>query len=355
MVEKRAVGDESMAGSGWREASRVLRERAQVAFAVSMAVEQVLVGDSSAGDDNPFEKLQEIVNRVVQTRSQTPVGSAVRRGPIATRGGRRAEADSGMHAEMAWQQMHATDLSGKVWPVVWFATESAGAESATLALGVQADGCKRVLGVWSGAASEHRCGQRIAADLQGRGLGRGSVWLAVTGGERALDLALRQHWGEKVGVAACQRRTAREVMAHLPVAARQPAERALQAAWDEPAPNSARAQLEALADGWQRAYPGAAARLRSAIGGTTVVQGLGLNGALAQRLRTAVPAAYLLMECLPAARGRTGRAWIAALAAEALRRQAGFRRLSEHACLETLERALAEQVAPGRLSAAAGR
>ena len=105
---------------------------------------------------------------------------------------------------------------------------------------------------------------------------------------------------------------------------------------------SAQRDLAALVTAWQEAHPGAAARLRAEAEPTTVIQGLGVRGALAERLRTAVPARYLLEQCLPAARGRSGQGWVAAVAAEARRRQAGFRRLAEQAGLGPLVRALAE-------------
>lgn len=139
-------------------------------------------------------------------------------------------------------------------------------------------------------------------------------------------------------MAHCQEHAAAEVAGHLPAGMRPQAREALRAAWD--APEAAR-ELEGLADTWQQAHPGAAARLRSELEPTTAICGLGVHGALALRLQVAVPARYLLEQCLPAGRGRSGREWVAAIAAEARRRQNGFRRLPEHAALGTLVRALA--------------
>jgi hypothetical protein len=63
---------------------------------------------------------------------------------------------------------------------------------------------------------------------------------------------------------------------------------------------------------------------------------LGVGGALGERLRTATAAAYLLGQCLPAGRGRQGRASLGAIAGELLRRQAEFRRLTAHDQLPAL-------------------
>ena len=258
-------------------------------------------------------------------------------------------------AQTAWRQMQATDLVGRSMPVVWFASAGAGGgeaasrptlrggERATLALGATADGGKAVLGVWAGGAAEHRCSEHVAGDLRGRGLGRGSAWVAVTGGERALGLALRQHWPNRdVVVAHCQQRVAAEVLGHLPVSLRPQAGQALRGALGGSGCDQCPAGLggpgHRLAGGTPRGGRPLAAEAEP----TTVIQGLGVRGALAERLRTAVPARYLLEQCLPAARGRSGPAWVAAVATEARRRQAGFHRLAEQAGLGPLVRALAE-------------
>ena len=206
---------------------------------------------------------------------------------------------------------------------MWFASISAGSERATVALGLGADG-----------AGEHRCSQQVAGDLRGRGLGRGAVWLAVTEGERARDLALAQQWGERVVVAHCQERVLAAVVGHLPTRLRGKAAAELARVWECPEVGVARRELEALAEAWRQEHPGAAIRLLGECGASTATLALGLRGALAQRLRTAAPARYLLQQCLPAARGRSGREWVAAVAMQARHRQEGFRRLPEHAAVE---------------------
>lgn len=105
----------------------------------------------------------------------------------------------------------------------------------------------------------------------------------------------------------------------------------------------AHAALERLAESWQGTYPGAAARLRQEIEPTTTVQALCIHGPLGQRLRTTTPAEYLLTQCLPAGRGRSGRAWLGSVAAELQRRQAAFRRLPEHGQLPALSQRLEAQ------------
>jgi hypothetical protein len=228
------------------------------------------------------------------------------------------------------------DLFGHRWPVVWFASAGTDGERVTLALGVRVDGTKRIVGLWSGGSGEQRLGQTAAGDLWVRGMNRGTPWVAVTGAERALGAALIQQWGARLVLVHDQRAVAGAVVAHLPAAAREAAVGVWREAWASPDYAKAQALLERQAESWKGSFPGAEARLRQEIDATTSVQALGVGGALGERMRTAAPAAYLLGQCLPAGRGRLGRAHLGAIAGELLRRQSSFRRLAEHGQLPGL-------------------
>ena len=321
----------------WLGAAAVLRQRAQVAWAMSAALEAAWAGDRP---EDVVGALEAIVARAVAGAAG---GASEVKGSGAAAAPRQAEGPAAGDAAAAWRRLQQTDLAGVSLPAVWIASLGAGNERATVALGLGADGGKRVLGVWAGGAAEHRCSQQLAGDLRGRGLGRGATWLAVTEGERALDLALRQQWGQRVVLAHCQERVGAAVTGHLPTGLRPAATQALTTAWECPEAGGARRELEALAEAWRRDHPGAAARLLGECEATVATQALGIRGALAQRLRTAVPARYLLQRCLPAARGRSGRDWVAAVAMQARHRQAGFRRRPEEAAVGALVRALAKR------------
>lgn len=323
----------------WLGAAAALRQRAQLAWAVGAAIE------AAWGNDRPDDivgRLEAIIARGMEgvpdraTAVRASATPAVRQATL-----RPAAGD----ATAAWRQLQQADLAGMPVAAVWLGSAGAGSERATVALGLRPDGTKRVLGVWAGGAGEHRCSQQLAEDLRSRGLGRGAMWVAVTEGERALDLALRQRWGERVVLAHCRERVAVAVTGHLPVGLRAVAAQALATAWEWPDVGSARRELEALAESWRQEHPGAAARLLGECEATTATQALGLRGALAQRLCTAVPARYLLEQCLPAARGRSGREWVAAVAMQVRLRQEGFRRVPEHAAVAGLMRVLAERKA----------
>ena len=334
------TGQGSGVGHGlaeWRAAGRVLRERAEMALLLGMCLEGLPKG-AGLTPEGLAERLQAVVGDVLARggpRMEEAAASAMACGRGVV-GGPRAEA-----AKEEWEPGAAlralrADLFGHRWAVVWFASAGAGAERVTLGLGVRADGIKKVVGLWPGGSGEQRLGQTAAEDLWVRGMNRGTPWVAVTGAERALGAALSQQWGARLVLVHDQRAVAEAVVAHLPAAAREAAARVLREAWDTPEFAKAQSLLARQGESWHETFPGAEDRLRREMEATTAVQALGIGGALGERLRTATPAGYLLGQCLSVGRGRSGRAHLGAIAGELLRRQAGFRRLTEHGQLPAL-------------------
>jgi hypothetical protein len=315
----------------WREASRQLQERGRLAWALGEALGQVLDGTGSEVDGDRVGRLEAIVERAVSHAGE-------QRGPARSpaRGGRLvAQSISPLGVPHDRQTLLNPPLGERAWVVVWFSAALRPEPGLTLALGMEGNGRRQVLGLWSGTPEQVRCAEKLAEDLHGRGLGVQGPWLAVTGGERALDQALRGFGNGRVVVAHDQRRVCSDVLAHLPTAERKEARLALARAWDAPDVSTARQALQVLVDGWRENWPGAAARLARSVGSTTAVLALGLRGALAQRLENTASAAYLLECCRQA-----GRNTPAAVAAELVRRQGGFRRFPEAERLGELRQAL---------------
>lgn len=338
--QRRTAGVEA-----WREASRQLRERGRLTWVLGEALGLVLDGAGFDQDGDCVRHLEAIVQRVV-----SDVGERGGRVPAPARGTQQSavRAVSPHRVPRDGQTLLNPPLGERAWLVVWFAAALRPEPGLTLALGMDGDGRRQVLGLWPGGPEQVRCAEKLAEDLHGRGLGVRGPWLAVTGGERALDQALRGFWNGRVVVAHDQRRVCREVLAHLPAAEREGARLALACAWDAPDASAARQTLETLVGAWRQSWPGAAARLARSVGATTMVLALGLRGALAQRLENTASAAYLLERCQ-----RAGRNTPAAVAAELVRRQGGFRRLPETERLGELRQALETATrAPGAAEAA---
>ena len=199
------------------------------------------------------------------------------------------------------QGLQGQDLAGGHWPVVWLASDGSGTVTVAVALGSGGD--RQVVWLWPGGQAQPRMAQTIALDLRHRGLNRDAGWLAITGNGRALDQALRERWGQAVRVGHDQPGVRRTVLAHLPVAERTAADEVMRQAWDVPGVGAARQALGELRDRWAGRYPGASERLAKEIEATTMVQELGVHGALTLRLRSVAPAGYLLERSLAAARG----------------------------------------------------
>ena len=326
----------------WREASRQLQERGRLGWALGEALGQVLDGIGVEAEDDRVERLEAIVARAVR-------GGGVQQGSARAGGeGGRTVSPSVSPLRRLWdgQRLLQPPLGERAWLVVWFAAALRPEPGLTLALGMDGAGRRQVLGLWPGVPEQVRCAEKLAEDLHERGLGVQAPWLAVTGGERALDQALRGVGSGRVVMAHDPRRVCREVLAHLPAKEQDAARRALMRAWEAPEAGGARAALEGLVAAWREIWPGAAARLARSVEATTAVRALGLRGALAQRLENTASATLLLERCR-----RAGRDTPAAVAAELVRRQGSFRRFPEAERLgEVLRQALAAAAVHGGAS-----
>jgi transposase-like protein len=158
-----------------------------------------------------------------------------------------------------------------------------------LALGIDAQGNKHVLGLREGSTEATRVVASLLADLVERGLAAERMRLWVIDGGKALRRAIVQTFGACALVQRCQEHTRRNVLAHLPEDMHASVKRALKDAWSASDADLARKQLGRLASSLQARHPGAAASLREGMEETLTVQALGITGALCRTLRTTNP------------------------------------------------------------------
>jgi putative transposase len=118
-----------------------------------------------------------------------------------------------------------------------------------VALGVTDDGTKVPLGVVEGSTENAAVCARLVADLVDRGLDASKGVLFVIDGGKALSKAIRAAFGRKALIQRCRRHKVRNVVAHLPEVERPLVQRKLRAAWANPDPEVALAELSALAEG----------------------------------------------------------------------------------------------------------
>lgn len=158
-----------------------------------------------------------------------------------------------------------------------------------VALGLDRQGRKHVLGLREGTTENARVATALLADLVARGLDVEQVMLFVVDGAKALRRAIREVFGEFGIVQRCQVHKLRNVLEHLPQHLHPSVTRALHDAWSSDSADLAQRQLERLAKSLEREHPGAASSLREGLQETLTVQRLGLTGALARTLKTTNP------------------------------------------------------------------
>lgn len=158
-----------------------------------------------------------------------------------------------------------------------------------IALGIDSEGNKHVLGLGEGSTENATVVKALLADLVERGLDPERARLWVIDGAKALRRAIRELFGEAALVQRCQVHKLRNVLEHLPEQVRPSVRRAINDAWSSRDPALALKQLERLARSLEREHPGAAGSLREGLEETLTVQHLGINGALYLTLRSTNP------------------------------------------------------------------
>jgi transposase-like protein len=89
-------------------------------------------------------------------------------------------------------------------------------ETMVVALGVTADGTKRVLGLRQGATENAAVCAALLEDLRERGLDTGRPTLFVLDGAKALHAAVTRVWGRNAVIQRCQVHKRRNIKAHVP-------------------------------------------------------------------------------------------------------------------------------------------
>ncbi len=235
-------------------------------------------------------------------------------------------------------------FDGVYFPVVMIDGLEYAGETMIVALGITADGTKRILGLRQGATENAAVCVALLEDLRGRGLDTGRPALLVLDGAKALHAAVKRVWGSKAVIQRCQIHKKRNIKAHVPEKHHAELERRLSEAYHEAGHETAQASLEATARWLERINPDAAASLREGLEETLTVARLGLAGALRRTLATTNP----VESALSVTRRVTGRVtrwregdmrrrWCVA---GLLRAESKFRRLKGHRAMPILIKAL---------------
>lgn len=158
-----------------------------------------------------------------------------------------------------------------------------------IALGIDSQGGKHVLGLHEGSAENATVVRALLSALVERGLDAERSRLWVIDGAKALRRAIRDLFGEAALVQRCQVHKLRNVLEHLPEQVHASVRRAINDAWNSRDPALALKQLERLARSLEREHPGAASSLREGLEETLTTRRLGIDGALYLTLRSTNP------------------------------------------------------------------
>jgi putative transposase len=158
-----------------------------------------------------------------------------------------------------------------------------------VALGIDRNGRKHVLGVVEGTTESEEVGRSLLSDLVGRGLVVERARLVVLDGGKGVRKAVRSVFGSWALVQRCQVHKVRNVLGHLPEGKRTWVRAAMRKAYAEGTAEKARGKLLHLAVQLEEQHPGAAGSLREGLEETLTVLDLGLTGWLVKTLRSTNP------------------------------------------------------------------
>lgn len=217
-----------------------------------------------------------------------------------------------------------------------------------VALGITIDGTKIPLALAEGATENATVVGDLLVGLRERGLEVTRPILVVIDGAKALRRAVTDVFDHPV-IQRCQLHKLRNVTDRLPDTVAATVAKRMRAAYRNPDPLVAQADLEALARELGRSHPGAAASLREGLAETLTIGRLGVPPTLARTLRSTNSIESMIEICRDHAAnvkrwqdGQMVLRWIAAGMGEA-RKQ--FRRVNGHLHLPALRVALDQTIA----------
>jgi transposase-like protein len=149
-------------------------------------------------------------------------------------------------------------------------------ECLIVALGVDKEGQKHVLGLWHGATENSTLVRELLADLRERGLNTEAAILVVLDGAKALYKGVREVFGERALIQRCRVHKLRNVLDHLPLEKRAQAVWRLRGAWAKTTPEEALKELRGCVKWLDTISPNAARSLEEGLEETLTVTRLGL-------------------------------------------------------------------------------
>jgi len=250
--------------------------------------------------------------------------------------------------EHALAELLAADLTGLDLVALLVDGIRVADHTCVVALGITIDGTKIPLALAEGSSENTSVVTDVLTGLRDRGLEVTRPLLVVIDGAKALRRAVTDVFDHPV-IQRCQLHKLRNVTDRLPDTVASVVAKRMRAAYRNPDPLIAQAELEALARELDRAHPGAAASLREGLAETLTIGRLGVPPTLARTLRSTNTIESMIEICRDHAinvkRWQDGQMvlrWIAAGMSEAAKQ---FRRVNGYLYLPALRVALDATIA----------
>ena len=293
------------------------------------ALEQLILGVSTRNFSRSLEPLPEAAEE-----------KAIRRNSVSRRFIARTQAQL--------ENFLSCPLGDRDFPILMLDGKGFGEHTLVIALGIDAEGHKEVLGVAEGSTENEAVCRRLLANLVDRGLCVERARLFVLDGGKGLHKAVRGIFGNWAVVHRCHLHKIRNVVDHLPEAKRAWAKAAMRKAYASETPARAKRRLLDLA-GSLADHPGAVASLREGLEETLTLLELGVRGALALTLVSTNPIENLMDTLGRVSRNvkrwRHGRMALRWAVTGMLEARKAFRRVKGYRELPALLRALEFRVA----------
>lgn len=153
-----------------------------------------------------------------------------------------------------------------------------------VALGIDEEGRKTVLGLHEGATESSAACKALLRGIIDRGVSAEGALLFVVDGGKGLKKAITEMWGELALIQRCQIHKMRNVLEHLPPSMQGTVRQTIRQAYRIRDVKKAKKMLSNLAGKLDAGHPGAANSLREGLDETLTVMGLGLPDTLEQML-----------------------------------------------------------------------
>src|SRR3989338_6344713 len=114
------------------------------------------------------------------------------------------------------KQLLERDLRGFKGFAIFLVTVHRGGRAFVVALGVDSDGKKELLGFWEGATENHDVAQSLLSDMESRGLSIHDEVIFITDGGGGIIRALKDRFGEHLIHQRCTIHKDRNLQRHLP-------------------------------------------------------------------------------------------------------------------------------------------